>query len=411
MNPPPALHGAMSRERKPFTYTPGGLDLSEIKSERMAKRLMRNAMNQGVPEIPIQQVQSPPATSNTIMVPNFNCLPVQVFPTINLPANPKSLLRTRSNPDSKDAPLQKASPPQTNQFSRQNRTDNTASLYSPKDDNDKSYQRPVSMYEYNAVSNNANNYPRSSYGNNEPSFLPEMSYEAEYFQTSPKNIINKYIVPDFKQENKSISESAEFVDIETKQRNVDNSKNLFQASSTRNNTGFNAVIAQLECKHDNKAKANSDIIEIERKQQNDLKESFKIPNLDITVKTKIIGCDTKLQTDLSNSDKIPDLDISLKTEILKNDLLGQEVTAENTEFSPKSEIVTLDQKQNEVEECNKVQDISIDSKNASESDIQIDLDFSIQPITATSILSSFKMPVEEESRSDDEQVYLKLMNY
>lgn len=111
MNPPSALHGAMGRERKPFTYTPGGLDLSEIKSERMARRLMRNAMNQGVPEVPVQAVTSPTTPSTPIAVPNFNCLPVQVFPTFALPANPKSLLRTRSTPgQSKDYTAELSSP-------------------------------------------------------------------------------------------------------------------------------------------------------------------------------------------------------------------------------------------------------------------------------------------------------------
>lgn len=97
MNPPTALQGAMTRDRKPFTYTPGGLDLSEIKSERMAKRLMRNAMNQGVQEVPVNQPVKTPTTPTTpISVPNYNCLPVQVFPAFQLPPNPKSLLRTRS---------------------------------------------------------------------------------------------------------------------------------------------------------------------------------------------------------------------------------------------------------------------------------------------------------------------------
>ncbi|KPJ18564.1 hypothetical protein RR48_07288 [Papilio machaon] len=96
MNPPSALYGSMNKERKPFTYTPGGLDLSQIKSERMAQRLLRNAMDQGVPEQQTSHLQSPP-TPTALNVPNFNCLPVQVFPTFPLPSNPKSLLKTRSN--------------------------------------------------------------------------------------------------------------------------------------------------------------------------------------------------------------------------------------------------------------------------------------------------------------------------
>jgi len=33
----------MTKDKKPFTYTPGGIDLSEIKSPRMARRVNRNA--------------------------------------------------------------------------------------------------------------------------------------------------------------------------------------------------------------------------------------------------------------------------------------------------------------------------------------------------------------------------------
>lgn len=38
----------MTKDKKPFTYTPGGIDLSQIKSPRMAKRISRNANMEGV---------------------------------------------------------------------------------------------------------------------------------------------------------------------------------------------------------------------------------------------------------------------------------------------------------------------------------------------------------------------------
>uniref|UniRef100_A0A1I8Q5P7 Uncharacterized protein n=1 Tax=Stomoxys calcitrans TaxID=35570 RepID=A0A1I8Q5P7_STOCA len=44
---PACVQNAMNRDKKPFTYTPGGIDLSQIKSERMAKRLARNACAEG----------------------------------------------------------------------------------------------------------------------------------------------------------------------------------------------------------------------------------------------------------------------------------------------------------------------------------------------------------------------------
>lgn len=37
----------MTKDKKPFTYTPGGIDLSQIKSPRMAKRISRNANMEG----------------------------------------------------------------------------------------------------------------------------------------------------------------------------------------------------------------------------------------------------------------------------------------------------------------------------------------------------------------------------
>ena len=34
---PSAIAGSMGKEKKPFTYLPGGLDFSEIRSPKMAK--------------------------------------------------------------------------------------------------------------------------------------------------------------------------------------------------------------------------------------------------------------------------------------------------------------------------------------------------------------------------------------
>lgn len=200
MNPPSALHGAMSRDRKPFTYTPGGLDLSEIKSERMAKRLMRNAMNQGVPDLPAQAAQSPSTLSAPIAVPNFNCLPVQVFPTFQLPANPKSLLRTRSTPDKSREPQPSTTqnqPQHLNNFkpsgivqSRETLNNNTP-LHMQVNNNIYNNGSPARMYEYGTavvsssnITGDARNY-QSDLLYTKPA-LPEMCYDAEYFQVQPK---------------------------------------------------------------------------------------------------------------------------------------------------------------------------------------------------------------------------------
>ncbi|EFA08977.2 hypothetical protein TcasGA2_TC006684 [Tribolium castaneum] len=84
MDPPPCVQNAMMKQdKKPFTYTPGGIDLSEIKSPRMARRIERNANYTGAPEPPRpppqQQPVGPlPPSALAAMQPQMH---VQVFPT------------------------------------------------------------------------------------------------------------------------------------------------------------------------------------------------------------------------------------------------------------------------------------------------------------------------------------------
>lgn len=154
-------------------------------------------MSEGVPEVPKQFIQSPPMPSTPIAVPNYNCLPVQVFPTFNLPANPKSLLRTRSNiAQPRDLPIQKAPPPQP-QFVN-NSVTSGATQYDTFNRNTPTLaqinnNRPVSMFEYGSP---ANTYMPTSYGNDTyTSVLPEISYEAEYFRAPPKNNVGNEKFP------------------------------------------------------------------------------------------------------------------------------------------------------------------------------------------------------------------------
>ncbi|XP_063915532.1 uncharacterized protein LOC135131633 isoform X1 [Zophobas morio] len=83
MDPPPCVQNAMMKQdKKPFTYTPGGIDLSEIKSPRMARRIERNANYTGAPEGPRPVAQQPvgplPPSALAAMQPQMH---VQVFPT------------------------------------------------------------------------------------------------------------------------------------------------------------------------------------------------------------------------------------------------------------------------------------------------------------------------------------------
>ncbi|KAF2895910.1 hypothetical protein ILUMI_10264 [Ignelater luminosus] len=87
VEPPLCVQNAMlTKDKKPFTYTPGGLDLSEIRSPRMARRLELNAMNEGVAPLPQSQPYHPsgplPPSALAAMQPQ---LPVQVFPAGGIP--------------------------------------------------------------------------------------------------------------------------------------------------------------------------------------------------------------------------------------------------------------------------------------------------------------------------------------
>ncbi|KAL3273024.1 hypothetical protein HHI36_014480 [Cryptolaemus montrouzieri] len=85
MDPPPCIQNAMlTKDKKPFTYTPGGLNLSEIRSPRMARRIERNAAYEGVGTPPVQSNRPPfqpgnlPPSALAAMQPQMH---VQVFPS------------------------------------------------------------------------------------------------------------------------------------------------------------------------------------------------------------------------------------------------------------------------------------------------------------------------------------------
>ncbi|KAF8791795.1 hypothetical protein HNY73_003475 [Argiope bruennichi] len=68
---PAALAGSMKKDKKPFTYLPGGLDLSEIRSPKMQKRIIAN--QQHAPPPPSctgQQVLLQPRTNGANQLPN-----------------------------------------------------------------------------------------------------------------------------------------------------------------------------------------------------------------------------------------------------------------------------------------------------------------------------------------------------
>ncbi|KFM70072.1 hypothetical protein X975_27039, partial [Stegodyphus mimosarum] len=79
---PAALAGSMKKDKKPFTYLPGGLDLSEIRSPKMQRRIIAN--QQQAPPPPSctgQQVLLQPKTNEA--APQCQQLPNQ-FERLNL---------------------------------------------------------------------------------------------------------------------------------------------------------------------------------------------------------------------------------------------------------------------------------------------------------------------------------------
>ncbi|GFQ70357.1 uncharacterized protein TNCT_665261 [Trichonephila clavata] len=85
---PAALAGSMKKDKKPFTYLPGGLDLSEIRSPKMQRRIMANQQYAPPPPSAINQLQ--PRTNE--VNPQAQTLPNQ-FERLNLGEQQQSVDR------------------------------------------------------------------------------------------------------------------------------------------------------------------------------------------------------------------------------------------------------------------------------------------------------------------------------
>ncbi|XP_013786722.1 WAS/WASL-interacting protein family member 2-like [Limulus polyphemus] len=103
-NLPSKLYGTLKKDKKPFTYTPGGIDLSEIRSPRMAKRIIANQQDPGVaakPKPPGALVQAEVHTPE-------NRVPSQTIPTrqpvLPVMINQQPVLPPLSNPSYSTGP-------------------------------------------------------------------------------------------------------------------------------------------------------------------------------------------------------------------------------------------------------------------------------------------------------------------
>ncbi|XP_076277650.1 uncharacterized protein LOC143207762 isoform X2 [Lasioglossum baleicum] len=106
--PPAAIQNAMlTKDKKPFTYTPGmggKLDLSQIRSPRMARRVAKNANDEGIEGPPKSALEQKPAPVPNA-APNLFVQPqvaIPVFPT-NIPVQPPAN-RTPPTPSTNRTP-------------------------------------------------------------------------------------------------------------------------------------------------------------------------------------------------------------------------------------------------------------------------------------------------------------------
>uniref|UniRef100_A0A1I8MFX5 Protein piccolo n=1 Tax=Musca domestica TaxID=7370 RepID=A0A1I8MFX5_MUSDO len=130
---PACVQNAMTRDKKPFTYTPGGIDLSQIKSERMAKRLARNACAEGAagqsqqnrPGGAVQQPTSPssPGSAAAVIGAAGMGMPFQV-----LPPTPQPVAGKNTNGGCGPAP---PPPPPPTSFSNMSNTTAAAATLAP----------------------------------------------------------------------------------------------------------------------------------------------------------------------------------------------------------------------------------------------------------------------------------------
>ncbi|XP_077285316.1 uncharacterized protein LOC143910630 isoform X2 [Arctopsyche grandis] len=113
VEPPACVQNAMmTKDKKPFTYTPGGLDLSQIKTPSMARRLNKQQQQMEDGDIPNYQQRSggvnggppapPPPPPPPQLVINVSKSPKLVAegerPEIVIPDNPIGMLRKTHSP-------------------------------------------------------------------------------------------------------------------------------------------------------------------------------------------------------------------------------------------------------------------------------------------------------------------------
>lgn len=114
--PPAKLQNAMMKDKKPFTYTPGGIDLSEIKSPRMQRRIVRNAQTPDdviLPTTTAVNTNSLPPSAVAAMTPQ---MAIPVFPQNGFPKKSSANAHPKQTPPPKQS--SPPPPPQKQQIQR-----------------------------------------------------------------------------------------------------------------------------------------------------------------------------------------------------------------------------------------------------------------------------------------------------
>lgn len=111
-NLPAALHNTLQKDKKPFTYTPGGIDFSELRSPRMQRRIDKNARQVSPPPMmtspqPAQNQHSPPMASTAptfaqtpVRLPFPNAQPLPKIPSPGAPTSPGTVGGSSPKPHS-----------------------------------------------------------------------------------------------------------------------------------------------------------------------------------------------------------------------------------------------------------------------------------------------------------------------
>ncbi|KAL6953414.1 hypothetical protein U1Q18_050719, partial [Sarracenia purpurea var. burkii] len=198
LEPPAKIQNAMMKDKKPFTYTPGGIDLSEIKSPRMQRRIMNNAQTPDdiilpTPAPPVNPGPLPPSAL-AAMTPQI-AIPQPVAPSPPPPQLPKQTMTPTPPPQRRSVsptPLQQNQQPgrtvvvtnsQSSPISQQPTTIVVNSQPNPTHQPQQQSQQPVrTIVITNSQQDKPKDQPRSQVGS---IYVPPVNNESVQSNSKP----------------------------------------------------------------------------------------------------------------------------------------------------------------------------------------------------------------------------------